>query len=929
MDQRKTKSNGGHATKIVRKKTRRINQSLNAGNIPFNFKCPISQSGQLHPNNSNREEQWNKNQNLANGQEQMVHKQNKSNNGIDGNSEKQINDTKKKFYFPYKRLEELCYKDPAEIVFVMSDKTNGFMNLFKQNKDPDWLFLLMKVSAKICSTEFIQNKTTLLTELTCSQFFDHLKSYILSTPTDKNGIRCNNMNDFFNDCLVVFQSITKLFPKTAVERLKEIVVSSNIALTGIQNYCRNIKINENALVEMSELLEKLNDIKITDELKLKEKLIIDNNAQFVPPPQNFRELTVYPTATDLEYEKPFLRPNILKGAYQNVEHYLDVQFRLLREDFIAPLREGIAFYKEMIKNQHQRRKKINNIRIYGNVEFEIKGEFVRDKNGYLLNFDKNKKLRINWEMAKRFMYGSLLLFSVNEFQTFFLGVVLDRKTELLKQGKLIVELLEDAKPLYNTTLTMVESEVFFEPYKCSMEVLKNINELNFPMEKYIISTCTNIDYPYYIDTIPDRSYLIDDLIQFDVLSDEDWPAENQLKLDEMQYRAFKAALTHEFTVIQGPPGTGKTFIGLKIMKTIINNLYKTNMSIQRKPILTKPILVVCYTNHALDQFMEGILSFTKQVVRIGGQSKSKILEPYTLRNITHMYRRSMTTNRGLRDISDRVKNLMSEIKYFRKCSDIVSCNAGVLELSLLKNGMPKRYHYYFKSTFDLLSWLFQDRNHFDINPIEFITAIRPELINKVFNSKNLLKIKQEVEESDCDEDTHQKMVDDLYLECIHKDIVIYSITLDDVKCVCNELVLQSINLEKLSNSNVNFYNDSEVAKSNFSIMERIHDYFVCMLSLASADFVQLPIKIQDLNILDMEQRWALYFHWVKTTKEMFGPKIINYEQMYTDAHKQYIELKELENIEILNKMHVIALTTTGAAKHKVMLEGLQSPIGMN
>jgi len=28
-------------------------------------------------------------------------------------------------------------------------------------------------------------------------------------------------------------------------------------------------------------------------------------------------------------------------------------------------------------------------------------------------------------------------------------------------------------------------------------------------------------------------------------------------------------------------------------------------------------------------------------------------------------------------------------------------------------------------------------------------------------------------------------------------------------------------------------------------------------------------------------------------------------------------------------MHVIALTTTGAAKHRIMLEGLGSPIGKN
>ena len=37
-----------------------------------------------------------------------------------------------------------------------------------------------------------------------------------------------------------------------------------------------------------------------------------------------------------------------------------------------------------------------------------------------------------------------------------------------------------------------------------------------------------------------------------------------------------------------------------------------------------PILVLCQTNHALDQFLEGILEFEPRVVRIGGRSQSEV-----------------------------------------------------------------------------------------------------------------------------------------------------------------------------------------------------------------------------------------------------------------------------------------------------------------
>ena len=40
-----------------------------------------------------------------------------------------------------------------------------------------------------------------------------------------------------------------------------------------------------------------------------------------------------------------------------------------------------------------------------------------------------------------------------------------------------------------------------------------------------------------------------------------------------------------------------------------------------------PILVVCYTNHALDQFLEGILEFHPEgIIRVGGRSQSEKLK---------------------------------------------------------------------------------------------------------------------------------------------------------------------------------------------------------------------------------------------------------------------------------------------------------------
>lgn len=80
------------------------------------------------------------------------------------------------------------------------------------------------------------------------------------------------MNTFYEDCLVIFNSITTLLPKVADEKLKEIIIVSNIAFTGIKSYCNLIKINESTIVQMNELLQKLNNTKLIEEPKLKKIL---------------------------------------------------------------------------------------------------------------------------------------------------------------------------------------------------------------------------------------------------------------------------------------------------------------------------------------------------------------------------------------------------------------------------------------------------------------------------------------------------------------------------------------------------------------------------------------------------------------------------------------------------------------------------------
>ena len=90
------------------------------------------------------------------------------------------------------------------------------------------------------------------------------------------------------------------------------------------------------------------------------------------------------------------------------------------------------------------------------------------------------------------------------------------------------------------------------------------------------------------------------------------------RLDESQVAALRLALSSEVALIQGPPGTGKTYIGIQFVKAMLQNRRKWNSE------RAVPILIMCQTNHALDQFLEGILNLgNRNIVRIGGRSKSE------------------------------------------------------------------------------------------------------------------------------------------------------------------------------------------------------------------------------------------------------------------------------------------------------------------
>jgi hypothetical protein len=133
--------------------------------------------------------------------------------------------------------------------------------------------------------------------------------------------------------------------------------------------------------------------------------------------------------------------------------------------------------------------------------------------------------------------------------------------------------------------------------------------------------------------------------------------------DDAQAVALVNALCRSLALIQGPPGTGKSFTGIAIIKALLHNRAAARLG---------PIVCICYTNHALDQLLEHLVTGgVKQIVRLGSRSKSKLLEPCNLRVIAQQQVKTKPEKHEewqlLRELDGTASELGAELSELRNC----------------------------------------------------------------------------------------------------------------------------------------------------------------------------------------------------------------------------------------------------------------------
>ena len=556
-------------------------------------------------------------------------------------------------------------KDSTEIVHTLNEGLSHLKFLLRsqdqQHNNDEFICDLTSTLGKACNVPPGENINKILATLKGSAFFNSKIPSLLDRLQEATAFNDQVSRQRFIEHLIeIFVKYLTHLPSSYADlpyaQLKAALDQSSVDK------------KEELQAKLDEFKEARNDV-IRGERQRHGKRFVNRAGE--KPPNDFRDIAICPETKEITtQERPFLRKNISKGRYDNAEHYLDVQFRLLREDFLEPLREGI---REIVLNipRHQRKQLMKN---YRSVQIVGK-EFTWSGITHQVQIDVSGLDTSRWAHSKRLLYGSFLCLSKDNFKTMLFATVCDRDPMKVKKGRIDVRFIENQDffeiERRNCVYQMVESPAYFEAYRYVLKGLQELDETTLPFKKYLVECSGEVDPPEYLRRDESEEPVYYDLGEalhmlhlsnttstVPVLKPEAWPSVEGLPLNKSQLEALKTAITTEFSVIQGPPGTGKTYVGAKIVRCLLDNRRAWD------PHQTSPMLMVCYTNHALDQFLEKVLEFlpSRKIIRVGGRSKSDKLQNCNLKKFTYRYR----LNGKREEVREKLRQNDKEMKMLKQ-----------------------------------------------------------------------------------------------------------------------------------------------------------------------------------------------------------------------------------------------------------------------
>ncbi|KAF2095349.1 P-loop containing nucleoside triphosphate hydrolase protein [Rhizodiscina lignyota] len=375
--------------------------------------------------------------------------------------------------------------------------------------------------------------------------------------------------------------------------------------------------------------------------------------------EDFRKIAILPTPDELaSTEKSFYRRMIDVADVEpdrRIATHLDNQFRLLREDMLKELRDGI---QNALGNAKRRRRPIvfDGLSLVGidcgtDARRKLCGLALQLQNDLPQLTRRKAFLKANPDLFRHESFGCLMKDS--EIVAF--GQI-DRNEDQLARIPPIITLQIASESAFERALLrckakgglkfmQVDTPMF--AYQPILECLQSKTEMSLTEELFSDTAGgeSSVKPHALLDRIKHRD---GDDLKATLATDK------SIILDKSQLDSLVHGLTRSLSLIQGPPGTGKSFIGALIAKALINHTSET-------------LLVLCYTNHAVDQYMEDLMDIgipSDIMVRLGNPKKcsarteSLLLFPQS-GNFNNF---SAATWKAVKKLKEEVRGLEGEIK---------------------------------------------------------------------------------------------------------------------------------------------------------------------------------------------------------------------------------------------------------------------------
>ena len=385
--------------------------------------------------------------------------------------------------------------------------------------------------------------------------------------------------------------------------------------------------------------------------------------------------------------------------FHGPKDYLHYLHSFLREDFLGPLRKDLSnICKGCCDNL------VASIR-HGTVELESTTWEASNLQKVQLKLVENRG-------TDREIQPGALVFLADSNQKLFFGILSELKTT----PNVTLE-IHSGEDLPFHKFVLYEYTVYYEAYRHSLSNLSNQKYETVPFQQVLIDRATeNTDVMLFKENMilkPSKrnnnnySKLKEDVSSLFQKLNLTSKAENNedkfsridaedtwisTQLDESQREAIVRSLTRQVSIIQGPPGTGKSLVGAEIVRIMLENRERLTGK------LAPPVLVICQTNSALDQFLEMLLNFTSKIIRIGSRSLSDKLDSHNLNALKNyisqnLLRRqaSYEQEKGLlsemntlklsiensaqvdKDDLSRLADLRGRIQHLRRCEEANMC----------------------------------------------------------------------------------------------------------------------------------------------------------------------------------------------------------------------------------------------------------------